>query len=187
MNELVTLACPNCGAKLEITSDIDRFACSHCGQEHIVKRGGGIVSLSPVIIAINQVKLGVDKTAAELAIARIRKEIDELRLKRKKLEENNPEPSLLSSINGLQMGLIVVGIGCLLIALFTFNPDYLNEFFPLIAAGLVLIALGSYRLFSLKANKNSWQEKTGAKILSIQEEIKTKKSELEQLKGIVAK
>ena len=74
MTDFITLACPSCGAKLEITNDLGRFACSHCGQEHMVRRGGGIVSLSPVVGAIHQVQKGVDRTAAELALQRLPRE-----------------------------------------------------------------------------------------------------------------
>jgi sensor histidine kinase YesM len=75
MADYVSLTCPSCGGKLNITSDIERFACGHCGNEHIVKRGGGIVSLAPVIEHLIQVKNGVDKTASELAIKRLQEEI----------------------------------------------------------------------------------------------------------------
>ena len=76
--KLITLSCPSCGAKLEITPTLDRFACSFCGQEHIVNRLGDTISISPVVEAIHQVKIGVDKTAAELAIVRLQKEISDL-------------------------------------------------------------------------------------------------------------
>lgn len=48
MSDLVTLSCPTCGGKLEITSSINRFACSHCGNEHIVRREGGVIALEAV-------------------------------------------------------------------------------------------------------------------------------------------
>jgi hypothetical protein len=79
MPDFVTLTCPSCGAKLEIGSDIEKFACGFCGNEHIVKRSGGIVALSPLIEGIKGVKQGVDKTASELAIKRLKDEIREIR------------------------------------------------------------------------------------------------------------
>lgn len=78
MANFVTLTCPSCGGQLQITSDIDRFACGHCGTEHLVKRGGGIVSLAPVVEGIKKIQMGVDKTASELAIKRIKSEISDL-------------------------------------------------------------------------------------------------------------
>jgi predicted RNA-binding Zn-ribbon protein involved in translation (DUF1610 family) len=79
MAEFITLSCPSCGGRLEITKDIERFACAHCGNEHVVRRAGGIVSLAPVVAGLKQVQAGVDKTASELAIKRLRGEIGELR------------------------------------------------------------------------------------------------------------
>jgi ribosomal protein S27E len=78
MSEFITLSCPSCGARLQVTQDLERFACSNCGNEHIVKRTGGTVSLAPVVAQLSRVQAGVDKTAAELAIARLQGEIHAL-------------------------------------------------------------------------------------------------------------
>lgn len=78
MPDFVTLTCPSCSGKLEITNDVDRFACAHCGNEHIVRRSGGIVSLTPAIKTLKQVQASVDKTASELAIQRLEREINDL-------------------------------------------------------------------------------------------------------------
>jgi len=77
--EIIKLTCPTCGGKLEITGDIERFACSYCGNEHVVIRRGGIVSLKPVVEALGKVEVGTDRTASELAMARLEKEIYFLR------------------------------------------------------------------------------------------------------------
>jgi ribosomal protein S27E len=50
MPGFITLSCPACGNKLQITEDIDRVACAACGNEHIVNRSGGVITLKPVII-----------------------------------------------------------------------------------------------------------------------------------------
>ena len=76
MSEFITLACPSCGGKLQITNDIERFACAHCGTEMLVRRGEGIISLKPVIDEVKGVRRAADHTAAELAMARIQKEIE---------------------------------------------------------------------------------------------------------------
>jgi len=75
MDNFITLTCPTCGGKLQITDDIERFACGNCGNEHIVKRSGGIVSLAPVAESLKNIRVGVDKTASELAIQRLSHEI----------------------------------------------------------------------------------------------------------------
>ncbi len=78
MSDFVTLSCPTCGGKLQITKDIDRFACAHCGNEHAVKRGGGIVALEPVVAGLAKVQVGVDKAASELTIIRLNAELTTL-------------------------------------------------------------------------------------------------------------
>jgi len=78
MTAFVTLSCPSCGSKLQVTNDLDRFACGACGNEHVVRRTGGIVSLAPVVEGLLEVKISVDKTASELAIPRLEKEIGQL-------------------------------------------------------------------------------------------------------------
>jgi len=75
MTDFVTLTCPSCGGKLQITNDIEQFVCGHCGNEHIVRRGGGIIALAPVIESIKKVQTGTDKTASELAIKRLKEEL----------------------------------------------------------------------------------------------------------------
>src|SRR5258706_205176 len=42
MSDFVTLTCPSCGGRLEITKDVERFACAHCGNEHVVRRAGAL-------------------------------------------------------------------------------------------------------------------------------------------------
>jgi hypothetical protein len=106
MPDFVTLTCPTCGGKLQITADIERFACGYCGNEHIVRRGGGIISLIPVAEDIKGIKISVDKTAAELAISRIKGEIEEINnkyalMKRQKLSSRVNEDGILGTcVNG---------------------------------------------------------------------------------------
>ncbi|MFN3980148.1 MAG: hypothetical protein ACK4SA_07185 [Caldilinea sp.] len=72
MADFVSLTCPACNGKLQIGKDLDRFAGGYCGTEFVVNRGG-VVSLSPVVEGLKRVEKGVDKTASELAIARLNK------------------------------------------------------------------------------------------------------------------
>jgi ribosomal protein S27E len=75
----ISLNCANCGAKLDVYDDMDRFFCSYCGTGLIVQRRGGTVALKAVTEAIKKVQIGTDKTAAELAIARYESELKGLR------------------------------------------------------------------------------------------------------------
>jgi predicted RNA-binding Zn-ribbon protein involved in translation (DUF1610 family) len=78
MAEMVTLSCPSCGARLEVTADADRFACAYCGKEHMVRRAAGAALVKPVTEAMARVQAGVDRAASELAIRRLKVEMAEL-------------------------------------------------------------------------------------------------------------
>lgn len=177
MPDFITLSCPSCEAKLEVTPDIDRFACAHCGTEHIVKRAGGIVSLLPVVEAIKGVQTGVDKTAAELGIARLQKEIEELTASTNKFIKENPQPFFGS----LFILLIFFGF---LIALVSFASSSwkINAGF---IVGLIMFFLGILPLFFLRGNKKKWQETKGVEIKMMQDQIEAKKAELAHLQEIV--
>jgi hypothetical protein len=104
MTDFVTLTCPSCAGQLQITSDIDRFACGHCGTEHLVKRAGGIVALAPVVEGIKKVQIGVDKTAAELAIIRLEKEINGIKQKGNAINSKSKEATAYANRVGRIVG-----------------------------------------------------------------------------------
>jgi hypothetical protein len=85
MPNFVTLACPSCGGKLQITNDIERFACAHCGNEHLVKRSGGVISIAPIMDSLAKIQEDTDRTAAELAISRLNNELIALEERKEKL------------------------------------------------------------------------------------------------------
>ena len=73
--KIVNLKCSNCGGALDISSDMQRFACGYCGSEQIVERRGGTIALRQVVDSVARVQIGTDKTAAELALVRLDKEL----------------------------------------------------------------------------------------------------------------
>lgn len=78
MSDFISLSCPSCGSKLQITNQTEQFLCASCGNEYLVNRRGGIIALEPVVKGLKEVKVGVDKTASELAIKRLKQEIIDL-------------------------------------------------------------------------------------------------------------
>lgn len=72
---LVKLSCANCSAPLEIGDDLERFTCSYCGTAQIVERSGGVISTRKIETALKAVQRGTDRTAAELAIPRLTREL----------------------------------------------------------------------------------------------------------------
>ena len=62
------VACPPCVGKLQISSDIQRFVCAYCGNEHVVRRRGGVVALVPVLQSLQGIQHGTDRTAGRVPI-----------------------------------------------------------------------------------------------------------------------
>jgi len=86
MGDFVTLTCPTCGGKLQITPDIDRFACTHCGNEHLVKRSEGVIAIQPLAESLTGLKRATDRTASELAIRRLTEELNQLQAAKQQAE-----------------------------------------------------------------------------------------------------
>ena len=87
--QAILLECPNCGAQLQITDDLDRFACAHCSTSILVHREGGTVSLRRMEAVLHQVRDSTEKTAAELAIARYEKELAGVQALYEELDSRN--------------------------------------------------------------------------------------------------
>ena len=103
MSDFVSLTCPSCGAKLQITNDLEHFACGNCGNEYVVNRNGGVISVKPIIEKLRDVQTGVDKTASELAIKRLTGEINQLQQRINSIES----PELLGVIAS---GFLIFGV-----------------------------------------------------------------------------
>ena len=110
MADVFSLTCPSCGGKLQITKDIERFACEHCGNEHIVKRSGGVLSLAPVVEGLRKVRVGVDKTASELAIRRLSEEIQQLQLERTTIHRTSHARIWKGTIIGSVLGILAAWV-----------------------------------------------------------------------------
>jgi chaperonin cofactor prefoldin len=186
MADFVTLSCPACGGKLEITNDVERFACAHCGQEHIVRRSGGIISLSPVVDAIKQVGIGVDKTAAELALARLQKELDSLQIQR------NYVYSQYKVVNGyllIFLVLLMIGGSCSTLWSIVFiitNVRPLASNLPMLIIGIVALTIGIILISTKSKDAKKANESIRIQINSLDNEIAQKNSEIKHLRDLVS-
>ncbi len=148
--DFVTLTCPSCGGKLQITNDLDRFACGFCGTEHIVKRTGGVVALSPVVEGLRQVRVGVDKTASELAIARLKQEIAGLNYEYAHVEES--QSVIVKQIrqlnNGVSFFFLFLFI-VLLVIIAAFTGIQLQCFAIIALFAGIMISINRFRNFEL--------------------------------------
>ena len=137
MTDFITLTCPNCGGKLEITKDLQQFACAHCGTEHRVNRSASVISLTPFVDGIKKVQIGVDKTASELAIVRLKDEIA--------LLENEYEDKY-SYRNWLIKTIIVWGIGSLVGIFFLVRGIQFSST-SLIIIGIIVAGFGIFQVY----------------------------------------
>jgi predicted RNA-binding Zn-ribbon protein involved in translation (DUF1610 family) len=72
------LSCPGCGASLKFLASAASFACNYCGASVMVEQTESTVSLHLLTDAVTRIRHGTDKTAAELAIVRLTKELEKM-------------------------------------------------------------------------------------------------------------
>ncbi len=172
--------------KLQITQDVNRFACSHCGQEHIVKRSGGIVSLSPVVDAINRVEAGVDRTAAELAIARIEREMVGLQINRSNLLQAHPRKALPRKTKYSFVFAILFFVGlCITLFGFLLQGQGASIQPVILIIGALMALAGLWFFFSAPTTTEEWDKTIGVQIKSLDEQISAKQEELKHYQDIV--
>lgn len=172
MSDLITLSCPSCGGKLEITEDVQQFACAHCGTEHRVNRSASIVSLSPLVEGIRNVQSGVDKTASELAIKRLKGEIASLEKEYTKKHGSRNE-IVLRMVGWGIVGL--VGVFPLVMA-----AQY-GEFFTF-AIGLIISGFGFYLAYRNYGKFTALSRKMESTL----DEARQKNAELQKHERIVS-
>lgn len=107
------LKCAACGAPLEVTSDMEQFACGYCGTTQVVERRGGTVLLKVLGDAIAKVQSGTDRTAAELALRRLRGDLAVLESenrRRQSLQQSTQEDNNIfratAALSGLFSGVL---------------------------------------------------------------------------------
>lgn len=148
MNDFVSLTCPKCGGKLQVTKDIEMFACGYCGTEHIVKRGNGIITLKPVLDSIQKVQQGVDKTSSELAIARLTEEVQDIEGQIAKMQALDSGQLTFSILKGLGIGfifmLIVIAIGAKVLN--TEEGIMSIAVIPILVFPLLMLAYDAYKI-----------------------------------------
>ena len=131
MADFVSLTCPSCQGKLQIGRDLEGFACSYCGTEYVVNRGGGVVSLSPVVDGLKRVERGVDRTASELAIARLQNDVDKLLKQLRAVYANSNSGRLFA-----------LGLGLLFFGFVMSRSDNGQGYFTLIGISVLLLIGG---------------------------------------------
>jgi len=128
----VPLKCSSCGAALQIAPDVEGFSCSYCGGQQIVLRRGGTIALKLVGESVARVQRGTDRTAAELAVRRLK---DDLLSLDSKFQESDYEfDRQLERLNNLDINpktsigcgpILMLTLGCFISWVLVIN-DYLE-------------------------------------------------------------
>ena len=170
---LLKLNCVNCSAPLEIGDDLERFACAYCGTTQIVEHAGGVVALRRVESAIQAVQKGTEKTAAELALPRLEKELAAAQESlnqatarlQEKIERARSGRRLLTATVIFMAGMMTVGIA----ASASETMSYIHVAVWMTA--LVVIPTFVYRKIKLPQSSRSEVEGAEAKIAKIRGQI----------------
>jgi len=192
MTEITKLSCPACGGKIEVKENSDQFTCIYCGTHLQIEKSKGEIAIKPFIQAVKTMQSSMDRTASELAITRIKPELDALQAQRKPYLEqwnhlnaihNSKVPnfklwtkiflwSFLGSFILFIIGVAIdkMGIGILAICLF-------------FGAIIALIINGNNAQLRKKDEKD--YEIMSLFVIPLNEQIEKKYNELERHKAIV--
>ncbi|GAP12709.1 protein containg zinc-ribbon domain [Longilinea arvoryzae] len=209
-SDFISLSCPNCGGKLEITPDMERFSCKFCGTEHLVRRSGGAVSLAPVVEGLkrvetkfDQVLTGSDRMAAEQTIQRLKNETrsleQQIQEKQGYLKSITPQKSLYT-LGVLFMAFAVLayplGSHVLYYKIYNFinhllfnTPFFAEEsqfvgwscvIFCVLIA-VILISSSKVKPLAGKKKAADLEEKTRAELEQLKTELQERRQQLAQL------
>lgn len=201
-SDFITLACPSCGGKLEITPDMERFACKFCGSEHLVRRAGGAVSLAPVVEGLkrveskfDQVLSGSDRIAAEQTIQRLKGEIGSLeqkiREKQDYLKSNTPKRGLYTlGILSLAFAVIAYPLGSHVLYYrmdnfvddLLFNTPFFCEESQFVGGCCVVLCvlIGVILISNSKVGSRASQKKAAERMENVRAELAQLEGELQQ-------
>lgn len=75
------MTCRQCGGSLQFTKDAEQIVCQHCGTEYLISFVGGAISIKLLSEGLKKIQVSTDKTASELALARLKREKDDILLR----------------------------------------------------------------------------------------------------------
>jgi hypothetical protein len=145
MSKTITLQCPNCGARLEITPDMEIFACGHCGTQQMVRRAGNTVSLKLIGEAVAGVKVNTDRMAAEMAVRRLRDDVEAIEKQRQELRQrySTDKEAIYSQSRSFSL-LVTIGGLLFMVVFWWIGRTDLGSIGLVIALGLCVIGVPIY-------------------------------------------
>jgi len=183
MQNFITLTCPSCGGELKITNEINRFACAHCGREHIVQREGGVICLHPVTQGIQEIRDSTYRVASELAINRLECEIHELQSRRDHTVRTHPGVIPISILLFL-LSCVFLGFGFLSITMLM-SEISLGIPIILLVIGVVFVIIGFRRVPRDKAAIHRSFMELNAKLDPLDKQLESLQRQLRKARSVV--
>jgi Flp pilus assembly protein TadB len=140
--------------------------------------------LAPVVDAINREEAGVDKTAAEFAMARLDREIREIQAQKARLLSESPTPGgflLLAGIGG-----VVVGFFALACTISVGLRGGGNTGAAPVVVGIVFLVLGAALIFYSRWTAGEWNQRTSQQLKQLDRKIASKQAELDERRKTIA-
>lgn len=106
----IALRCAGCGANLEVEPGDDHLACGYCGTKQEVVRRGGAIRLKKLEDAISRVQQSTDRTAAELAIPRLERELLQADADRQRLLAAPVRVAARKQLANAVIGMLIVSV-----------------------------------------------------------------------------
>jgi hypothetical protein len=151
---LLKLSCANCSAPLEIGEDLERFTCSYCGTAQIVERSGGAIATRKIETVLQAVQRGTDRTAAELAIPRLTRELAEAQSARADILATARKSGDRAMRARRNAALITFGVIVFFGPVLAAGIGALGGFFTLIwAVAIIAVPIWVYNHYQLPADK----------------------------------
>jgi hypothetical protein len=181
MSNLITLTCPSCGGRLEVTNNTERYVCAHCGNAHIV---------DPIRQTV-QLKAQLKALTTEKDIQRVQEEIADLKKQREQLrgdltELQSKDEFYRELVHLIPLGIIagpaVAALGLVFI-LFGGSGSSNGDALIVIVIGVTvfLLALLAHSTPALRADKAI--KKMARGIVALDQAIALKEGELNLLQG----
>ena len=170
----VKLNCLNCGASLNITSNLFEFACQYCGATQIVERSGGTIALKMLSDRIDRIEDSVEKTAAEIKLQKTVRELEKLEKKKQQFIEKSEQKETARN----PLIAVVMGGGIILSGFLAFQ---LNSVIPIVLVIIVEVIIFWYLNKTIRKEDASFQETLN----SYEEKITQTKFEINELKKVI--
>jgi hypothetical protein len=163
MPDLITLTCPTCGAKLKVTDQIHLLACRNCGNEHMVIRNADTMYLAPIAQDVRRIAVSTDKTAAELAVARLTRAIESLDIDLAEINKRPlndwKEPTIWERIFAI-VPVIILLVSCSFFG--SGNGAGLLYFFLFVGTVIIYFVINQKRTLDAKALKQDEHDRVAA-------------------------